>query len=192
MPARKKHTKPPRKPDPAFRPKSYWTPRSNGAEVEIVRIAVASSSRDAIVLSARRTDAGRIHYRMVHEDAFGRTRHRIAVKPASSAGPLTMGELIHMLEGACYSGPCPDEGDEEKFGSVIWGTLQLSLEHGIDHADDYLFHLRISSAQYPDLEDYYLDRVSDWCLANCIEDDDCKKIVRLRTGRYPRKRVTLP
>ena len=96
-----------------------------------------------------------------------------------------------MLETACYSGPCPDEGDDEKFGGVIWGTLQLSLEHGVDHADDYLFHLRITSAHYPALERHYLDRVGDWCLANCIEDDECRRIVRLRTGRYPRKLVAL-
>src|SRR5688572_11300238 len=155
---------PRRKTDLSFRPKSYWPPRSRAAEAEIVRIGISSYSRDAIILSARRSHTGRIHYRMIHEDVFGRTRHRIRVKPASSAAPLTLGELIGLLEGACYSGPCPDEGDVEKFGSVIWGTLQLSLEHGIDHADDYLFHLRISSAHYPDLEAHYLDRVSDWCL----------------------------
>ena len=180
-----------RPPDLSFRPKAYWPPRSRAAEAEIARIAISSSSRDAIILRARRSEGGRIRYRMIHEDAFGRARQRIRVKPASSSGPLTLGELVRLLEGACYSGPCPDEGDQEKFGGVVWGTLQLSLEHGIEHADDYLFHLRITSAQYPDLERYYLERVSAWCLANCIEDDDCRKIVRLRTGRYPRKVVTL-
>jgi len=187
MPARPKRAKARRTPDLAFRPKSYWPPRSRAPEVEIARIAISSSSGDAITLSARRAAGGRIRYRMVHEDADGRTRHRIRVRPASSAGTLTMGELIDLLEGACYSGPCPDEGDDEKFGGVIWGTLQLTLEHGVAHADDYLFHLRITSAQYPDLERHYLERVSEWCLTNCIEDDDCRKIVRLRTGRYPRK-----
>jgi len=180
-----------RKLDLSFRPRSYWPPRSRAPEVEVVRIAISSSSADAIVLSARRAAGGRFSYRMVHQDAFGHSRHRIRARPVSSALPLTLGELITMLETACYSGPCPDEGDEEKFGGVIWGTLQLSLEHGIDHADDYLFHLRITSAHYPVLERHYLDRVGDWCLANCIEDDDCRRIVRLRTGRYPRKLVAL-
>lgn len=179
----------PRKPNLAFRPKSYWPPRGRAPEVEIARIAISSSSADAIILTARRAAGGRFAYRMVHEDAFGRTRHRIRIRPASSTETLTLGGLIEMLETACYSGPCPDEGDEEKFGGVIWGTLQLSLEHGVDHADDYLFHLRITSALYPALERYYLDRIGDWCLANCIEDDDCRKIVRLRTGRHPRKLV---
>lgn len=188
----RKRNSTPRKPDLSFRPESYSPSRSRAAEVEVVRIAISSSSADAIVLSARRNAGGRLSYRMVHEDAYGRTRHRIRIRPASSTAPLTLGELITMLETACYSGPCPDEGDEEKFGGVIWGTLQLSLEHGVDHADDYLFHLRITSLHYPALERYYLDRVGDWCLANCIEDDDCRKIVRLRTGRYPRKMIALP
>ena len=180
--------------DLSFRPKTYWRSGKQSSakpETEIARIAISSSSRDAIILRARRDDRGRIRYRMLHEDAFGRTRHRIRVRPASSVEPLTLGELIAMLESACYSGPCPDEGDDERYGGVIWGTLQLSLEHGIDHADDYLFFLKITSKHYLRLERYYLDRVSEWCLANCIEDDDCRKIVRLRTGRFPRKLVSL-
>jgi len=176
--------------DLAFRPKSYWPPRKRARPaVEIARIAISSASRDAIILSARGGDSGRIRYRMVHQDADGRTRHRIRVRPASSAAPLTLGELIALLETACYTGPCPDEGDEERYGGVIWGTLQLSLEHGIDHADDYLFFLKITSAHYPQLERYYLDRVGEWCLANCVEAEDCRRIVRLRTGRFPRKLV---
>jgi hypothetical protein len=185
----------PRKPNLAFRPKTYWpsAKRASGAkpEAEIARIAISSSSRDAIVLRARRDDGGRIRYRMTHEDANGRTRHCIRVKPASSVEPLTLDELIHVLETACYAGPCPDEGDEERYGGVIWGTLQLSLEHGIGHADDYLFFLKITSRHYPQLERYYLDRVGEWCLENCVEEEDCRRIVRLRTGRFPRKVVSL-
>lgn len=184
-----------RKPNLTFRPKSYWpsAKRAAGAkpEVEIARIAISSSSREAIILRARRSESGRIGYRMAHEDAYGRTRHRIRVKPASSAEPLTLGELIRLLETACYAGPCPDEGDEERYGGVIWGTLQLSLEHGIDHADDYLFFLKITSRHYPQLERYYVDRVGEWCLENCVEAEDCRRIVRLRTGRFPRKVVSL-
>ena len=187
--------KSPRRFDLSFRPKAYSRSgkRAAGArpEIEIARIAISSASRDAIILRARRDDSGRIRYRMLHEDAFGRTRHRIRVKPASSAKPLTLGELIAVLENACYAGPCPDEGDDERYGGVIWGTLQLSLEHGVHHADDYLFFLKITSAHYPQLERYYLDRVGAWCLANCIEEEDCRRIVRLRTGRFPRKLVSL-
>ena len=178
-----------KKPDLSFRPKTYW-PARGAADAEVVRIAVSSSSRDVITLWARRSGR-RIAYRMVHTDASGRTRHRIRVSPASSARPLTLGELIEMLETACYAGPCPDEGDDERFGGVIWGTLRLNLEHGIDHADDYLFHLRIASEHYPQLESYYDERLGEWCLSNCIEDEGCGEVVRLRTGRFARKLIAL-
>ncbi len=179
----------------SFRPKTYWpaakSVRGAQPDTEIARIAISSASRDAIILRARRNSSGRIGFSLVHEDAYGRTRHRIRVRPASSAGPLSLGELIALLESACYAGPCPDEGDEERYGGVIWGTLQLSLEHGVDHADDYLFFLKITSRQYRQLERYYIQRVSEWCLENCVEEEDCRKIVRLRTGRFPRKVVRL-
>ena len=176
--------------DLSYRPKTYWPDRkAAGSETEIVRISVSSSSSDVISLRARRTASRRIAYRMVHEDAQGRTRHRIRVKPAASARPLTLGAVIEMLEHACYAGPCPDEGDDERFGGVIWGTLRLNLEHGTVPADDYLFLLKISSAHYRRLEAYYDAQLSDWCLSNCIEDDDCGEVVRLRTGRFPRRLI---
>ena len=168
----------------AFRPKSYWPPgRRTRDEVEIVRITVSSASRDAIVLKAGRGERGRIVYRMVHEDAHGPTRQRIRVKPATSARPLTLGEVIAMLEGACYAGRC-DESDE-RYRGVIWGTLQLHFEHGVDHADDYLFLLKVSSRHYRQLERHFDERLNEWCLANCIEEEECGKVVRLRTGRFP-------
>lgn len=173
----------------SFRPKRYWPPGPRSSEVELVRIAISGAGGDAIVLKARRGDRGRIVYRMVHEERHGPTRHRIRVKPASSARPLTLGEVIAMLEGACYAGRC-HEGDE-RFSGVIWGTLQLHLEHGLDHADDYLFLLNVSSPHYRQLERYFDERLNEWCLANCVEDDDCGKVVRLKTGRFPRKVVAL-
>ena len=129
---------------------------------------------------------------MIHEDASGRTAQRIRIKPASSTQPLTLGELIAMLETACYARPCMDESDDQRYGGVIWGTLRLNLEHGVDHADDYVFFLKVTSKHYRQLGRHYDERLSEWCLANCIEDDDCKKVVRLRTGRYPRKLISLP
>ena len=180
--------------DLAYRPTTYW-PRSQGregVEVEIARIAVASSSADVIRVTARRGADGRIHYRMVHEDAGGRTKSRIRAKPASSAEPLTFGELLALLEGACYAGPCPDEGDDERYGGVIWGTLRLNLESDVADAEDYLFLLKVSSKHYRQLESYYDSRLAQWCLANCIEDEDCGKVVRMRRGRFPRKLIALP
>jgi hypothetical protein len=175
--------------DLAFAPKSYWPAgkRTRASDGEVVRIVLSASGAEVISLKARRTSAGGIQYRMIHEDANDRRRRRIRVKPATTARPLTLGELIELLERACYAGPCPDEGDDERYGGVIWGTLRLYLEHGIAHADGYVFALSVVSEHYPQLERYYADRLSEWCLGNCIEDEDCGKTVRLRTGRFPRK-----
>ena len=150
----------------AFRPKRYWPatrrPRDQrGNEVEIARITLDSQSRDAIVLQARRADR-RIVYRMIHEDVHGRTRHRIRVKPPASTRPLTLGEVIAMLEGACYAGWC--DRRDERYRGVIWGTLQLHLEHCGAAADDYLLLLKVSSRHYPQLERYYGERLDAWCL----------------------------
>jgi hypothetical protein len=185
----RKRTKSPPQLDAAFAPKSYWSPRTRprNIEAEIARITLSASTADIVSLRARPTSAGRIQYRMIHADASDRARRRIGVSPVSSARPLTLGELIGLLERACYRGPCPDEGDDERYGGVIWGTLRLHLEHGVAHADDYFFALRVASEHYPQLERYYADRLSEWCLENCAEDEDCGKLVRLRTGRFARK-----
>jgi hypothetical protein len=177
--------------DLSFRPRSYARPRrsrsvstSDGAdEVVVARVAMASTHGDVISLRAKRTSDGRIRYRMVHEDARGRANRPIRIKPASSARPLTLGELVQVLDGAHYRGACGDPGDQERFGGVIWGTLQLHFEHGIDHAEAYLFFTTITSEHYPQLEAHYLQRMSEWCLANCAEEEDCKKVVRMRLRR---------
>lgn len=91
-------------------------------------------------MKARLTDRG-IAYRIVHEDVEGRTRHRVRSRTAASARPLTFGEVVELIEGACFAGRC-GEGDE-RFRGIVWGTLQLHLEHGTEHADDDLFALTI-------------------------------------------------
>jgi hypothetical protein len=174
--------------DLTFRPRTYRWPRKSSKaglsnEVVVARVDLSTSHRDAIALRAKRGPDGRIRYRLVHEDAHGRSNRPIRVKPASSDRPLALGELIELLDSAHYRNACSDPDDQERFGGVIWGTLQLHFEHGIEHADEYLFFTKVASEHYPQLEAHYLDRLSDWCLANCEEEEDCKKIVRLRLNR---------
>jgi hypothetical protein len=183
--------KSPRALDLSYSPRSYWSSsRARPPEAELARIALSRRGDDAIVLRARRYPSGRIRYRMAHEGEGGRKRRLIALKPASSTRPLTLGALIELLESACYAAPCPDEGDDERYGGVIWGTVRLHLEHGLEHADDLLFFLKVTSEHYPQLERYYAERLDEWCLANCVEAEDCGKVVRLRTGRFPRKLIS--
>jgi hypothetical protein len=43
------------------------------------------------------------------------------------------------------------------------------------------------AARYPQLERYFDERLHEWCLENCVEEEDCGEVVRLRRGRFPRK-----
>jgi hypothetical protein len=176
---------PRRKLDLDFRPAAYRWPRRRAdgtSEALVARIALSTPHRAQISLRARRGKDGRLRFTMLHEDGVGAAR-RIRVSPASSSRPLSLGELVAMLDGACYHAACADPGDQARFGGVIWGTLQLHFDHGIDHADDYVSFVRVTSDHYPELERYYLDRLSEWCLENCEEAEDCKRIVRLRARR---------
>src|SRR5688572_33474701 len=86
----------------AFRPKSYWPRGQRGSPqdgIELVRITLATPTRDVITLQARRADRHRIVYQMFHHDSAGRTPHRIRLSPAASTRPLTFGEIVAMLEG---------------------------------------------------------------------------------------------
>ena len=171
--------------DLSFRPKSYRRPRRTGGEDEtiIARVVLATRPREILTLRAKRTVGGRIRYRLLAEEASGRRPRRIRTSPVSSTQPLALGELIQMLDGACYHGACADPADQDRYGGVIWGTLQLHFEHGIDGADAYLGFAAIASDFYPQLEAYYLDRMGKWCLERCVEHEDCRRVVRMRLNR---------
>lgn len=145
-------------------------------EIEIARVTFSTPTRDVFVLTERRGERGRV-YRMLHEDVHGSTQRRIRLTPASSKRRLTVQQIIAMLESACFAGRC--RPGNERFNAVIWGTLQLHLEHGCEHADECLFLLNVTSEVYPQLGAYFAERVSAWCLANCAEDVDCRKVVSM-------------
>jgi hypothetical protein len=176
--------------DLAFRPRSYRWPRKprndaaiSAAEVTIARIGLSTPHRDLITLRARRGGDGRIRYRMIHEGAAAPATRRIRARPVSSERPLALGELVEMLDRAYYEGACANAYDQECYGHVIWGTLRLHFEHGIGHADEYLFFASVESEHYPQLEAYYRARLAEWCLEHCEEEEDCGKIVRMRMRR---------
>src|SRR5436190_12948171 len=96
--------------DLGFRPPSYWRVgrrerRSGEDEIELARITFGTPTRDAVALKARRVDR-RIVYRFVHQDVEGPSRHRIRTQRAASARPLTFGEVVELLERACFAGRC--------------------------------------------------------------------------------------
>src|SRR5713226_6815651 len=103
----------------AYRPTSFWTARSEGggergpvrrravfdlgreflpdkepSEVEIALISLESVTGDVIAIMARRR-GGRIVYRI--EDEYETHFH---CKPKTSRQPLSMGELVALIDGA--------------------------------------------------------------------------------------------
>ena len=149
------------------------------AEVTVARIHLATPHRDLITLRAQKSRDGRMRYRMIHEGA----KTPIRLHRTVSRNPLSFEELVELIDRAHYAGACSDPYDQECYGNVIWGTLRLQFEHGVAGADDYLFFATVQSAQYPQLEAHYRERIGEWCMAHCEEDEDCGKVVRMKLRR---------
>jgi hypothetical protein len=152
------------------------------AEVTVARIHLATPHRDRLSVRARKDRDGRMHYRMIHDDADS-AAHRIRIRPTESAKPLSFEQLVKLIDSAHYENACADPYDQECYGNVIWGTLRLQFEHGLAGADEYLYFATVQSEQYPQLEAYYRERVAQWCLERCEEEDDCGKVVRMKMRR---------
>ena len=150
------------------------------AERIVARIFLATPHRDLITLRARREPDGRMRYRMSHDSGDGRA---IRIRPTVAKQPLKFEQIVELLDSAYYEGACPDPYDQECFGRVIWGTLALHFEHGVDDADAYLGFVSVSSDQYPQLEAHYRDRLAEWCLEHCEEEEGCGKVVQMKLRR---------
>ena len=135
-------------------------------EVEIARVRLDSTTGDVISIRAH-PNADGIHYRVVDEymDMEG---HTCKVSPVVSTGPLTMGELVGLIDSA-------DDGSgygEER------GTFGLVAPHWIDMWDDELdfeaarLFTRVRSEFYPKLEAYYDLACAAWCAPQCDPDDE--------------------
>ena len=153
------------------------------AEVTVARIRLATAHRDRITLRARRGADGRMRYRMIHEGADTPATRRIRIRPAVTNKPLTFEQLVELIDGAYYEGACADSHDQDCYGRVIWGTLRLHFEAGIEDADAYLGFVDIVSDRYPQLEAYYRERIAEWCLEHCQEEEGCGKNVKMRLRR---------
>src|SRR6266566_2431838 len=108
-------------------------------EVEIARISLQSVTADQISVRARRLGQ-RIGYRVV--DEYGSDIVTYVCNPASSASPLSLGELIALTETA-------DEG-----GSIIFPIMAMNLRDASTAADLAAF-ITVTSDFYADLGGYY-------------------------------------
>ncbi len=127
-----------------------YLPDLDDTEVEIARVDLASTTSDVISVRAARRD-GKIHYTVVDEYP---DQHDYRCTPAVSEQPLTMAELIELIDstvGDCYVG-------------IVLGLLQFNYECSED-LESYRDFVSVSSPFYPELGDWYDQAIEEWYLA---------------------------
>src|SRR5713226_5846099 len=155
----------------AYRPTSFWTARSEGggergpvrrravfdlgreflpdkepSEVEIALISLESVTGDVIAVTARRR-GGRIVYRI--EDEYETHFH---CKPKTSTRPLSMGELVSLIDGAT--------------GHLDGATGLTSAYRAYNAAwcdpEALSDFVTVTSDFYPELRTYYAEEATEW------------------------------
>jgi len=133
-----------------------YLPELQEGEVEIARISLESTTADQISVRARRT-LGRISYSIVDEYEQGFMNY--VANPATSIVPLTLRELVAMLDGACEDG-----------GAVVGHTM-AQIDLGA-RRDEVRYFVTVESDFYPDLGGYYEARFDEYFESLAREDED--------------------
>lgn len=145
---------------PSFMGGEYLPDYGRG-EVEIARVVLESSTQDVYSFRARRSRAGaRIRYRLVDE-----YEAEFTLTPASSARPLSLGQLIALIDSA--------ESDElDTMGwPFVEGFAAWQIEGG-ESPEDAAAFASVESSVYPQLGEYYAERMSQWAAAQAAERED--------------------
>jgi hypothetical protein len=146
---------------PAFMGGEYLPPLLDD-EVEIARVSLASVTADQISVRAQRVQRG-IAYRIV--DEYGEDGPGYVCRSNRSELPLTLGELVAMIDGA-------QEG-----GGAAMSALISNVESGADLPREYRDFVRVSSEFYSQLRAYYEARIEAWFDSNyrqASEQDEAK------------------
>jgi hypothetical protein len=130
-----------------------FLPDALPGEVEIARIVLASMTQDVISFRARRRrGGGRIRYRVV--DEYGEPGEPgWTCRPASSARPLTLGQVITLIDRAVNPGFALGEG--------ALTDLLREAQEGTEPEDAARF-VRVVSDFYPGLEEHFDRRAGEW------------------------------
>lgn len=139
-----------------------FLPAMQEGEVEIARVSLASTTSDQISVRARQVD-GAIHYRIVGEYEEDESM-RFELSFEQSERPLTLGELIDLIDGA--SNPehwCPD--------GIL--TSNWTSMNDMDYeASEIIGFLSLSSPFYPQLDDCYQALAMSWIEDNKEHEDE--------------------
>lgn len=131
-------------------------------EVEIARISMASTTSDQISVRVRQVD-GAIHYRIVGEyEEEESMRYELPFQ--ESAQPLTLTELIDLIDGAGNPEPCYP-------GGILTSNWTYMRACGNEPLEIIGF-LSLSSPFYPQLSDCYQALGEQWVEENIEHEDE--------------------
>jgi hypothetical protein len=120
-----------------------YLPETEEGEVEIARVAIASTTGDVQSVRARRTADG-IEVRVVDE-----YDNRFAAGTRTYGQPLTRRELIDFIDASDV------EGDDGPGGGLVLGIIRAWYGYDPDRPERFLTAAWASSAFYPELGAHY-------------------------------------
>ena len=129
-----------------------YLPGYDRGEIEIARIVLASTTMDVVSVRAHRKRYG-IHYRVVDE-----YETRFAHHPQASRAPLTLGEIISLLDSIREQGEPP--GPE-----FITGVRDFNYSFSRRHPECYAHFATVHSPFYRQLCAFYHWRGEQWLAA---------------------------
>ena len=142
--------------------------------VEITHIRMLNPNSDYISVLAEWRD-GRIHYQVVDPYPYYWTYR---CSPESSDRPLTLGELIELIDTAELVSNGSERAESR---GLVFGVLEQNLDGDVD--DELRSFIRVTSAFYPDLESWYAVACTEWCLGHAwgdgtewLEDEDEEEV----------------
>lgn len=138
-----------------------FLPRLGAGEVEIARISLESTTNDQISVRARITQGG-IRYSVVDEyDSV------IRLPFDSSEAPLTLDEMIRLIDGAGY--------DADLYsGGLMLFHLNANFDLG-GELDELKGFVSIESAYYPGLSAYYRRVLDQWFAERRSPEELCEQ-----------------
>ncbi len=146
---------------PSFMGGEYLPDYARG-EVEIARLVLDSVTQDVFSVRARRTRPGaRIRYRLVDE-----YESDFQLDPASSTRPLSLRELVHLLDFATAE-------NRDNLGLPFPESI-LGWQRGWGEPVNAGF-VAMESVFYPGLQEYYAHRLeayADACNAEDFEEEE--------------------
>ena len=152
-----------------------YLPDFKEGEVEIARATLDSTTTDVISIRARHT-IDKIHYQIVNEYYDRPNPMGYLIQPAQTDRPLTMAQLIDLIDGVKLIGEKCD----------MRGLTTIYREFNCDEGYWEMWNfVSITSDYYPQLGSWYDDEAREWYdkMAELHRDpDDPDRKIRFRRG----------